>query len=337
MLDPKSFTDTLQKKHNFRLKGTGPIDFHLAQSFSWNEDREMEISAKRYVDKMMDTYIQLYGKKPRKASSPLEHNDHLEMDNSPFLGQDKTQQIQSLIGAMQWAVSIRRLDITTAVMSLSSFRAMPRRDHLKRAKQIYGYLRKMKEARIRVLINEPDYSDYQDPEYDWSLSVYGDVKEIIRTDIPEPKGKYVTLSHYFDANLYHDMVTGRSVTAILHFLNQTPMDWYSKKQATVETATFGSEFIAARTTINQIVDLRMTLCYLSIPIREKRSSETTRPLSSPCRPHMPSYTRDTMLYHSIMYKRQSLPSMLRSSICRANTTLPTFSASNGLMLWYGKP
>jgi hypothetical protein len=124
----------------------------------------------------------------------------------------------------------------------------------------------MKEARIQVLTNEPDYSDYQDPEYDWSLSGYGDVKEIIPTDIPEPKGKYVTLSHYFDANLYHDMVTGRSVTAILHFLNQTPMDWYLKKQATVETATFGSEFIAAMTTINQIIDLQMTLCYLGVPI-----------------------------------------------------------------------
>jgi hypothetical protein len=65
------------------------------------------------------------------------------------------------------------------------------------------------------------------------------------------------------------MVTGRSVTAILHFLNQAPMDWYSKKQATVETATFGSEFIAARTTIDHLVDLRMTLCYLGIPIQEK--------------------------------------------------------------------
>jgi hypothetical protein len=65
------------------------------------------------------------------------------------------------------------------------------------------------------------------------------------------------------------MVTGRSITAILHFLNQTPMDWYSKNQATVETATFGSEFIAARTTINQIVDLSTTLCYLGIPIQEK--------------------------------------------------------------------
>jgi hypothetical protein len=191
------------------------------------------------------------------------------MDDSPFLGQDETQQFQSLIGAMQWAVSIGRLDIAAAVMSLSSFHAMPRRGHLERAKRIDGYLRKMKEARIRVLTNEPDYSNYQDLEYDWSSSVHGDVKEIIPMDIPEPKGKCVTLSHYFDANLYHDMVTGRSVTAILHFLNQTLMDWYSKKQATVKTATFGSEFIAVRTTIDQIVNLRTTLCYLGIPIREK--------------------------------------------------------------------
>jgi hypothetical protein len=88
----------------------------------------------------------------------------------------------------------------------------------------------MKEARIRVLTNEPDYSDYQDLEYDWSSSVYGDVKEIIPMDIPEPKGKYVTLSHYFDANLYHDMVTGRSVTAILHFLNQTPIDFTQRNK-----------------------------------------------------------------------------------------------------------
>jgi hypothetical protein len=140
MLDPKSFTVTLQKKYNFKLKGTSPIDFHLWQSFSWNEDGEMEITAKHYVDKMIDTYVQLFGEKPRKALSPLEQNDHPEMDDSPFLGQDETQQFQSLIGAMQWAVSIRRLDIATAVMSLSSFCAMPMRGHLERAKRIYGYL-----------------------------------------------------------------------------------------------------------------------------------------------------------------------------------------------------
>jgi hypothetical protein len=127
----------------------------------------------------------------------------------------------------------------------------------------------MKEARIRILTKEPDFSDYQDPEYDWASTVYGDVREMIPTDIPVAMGNYVTLSHYFDANLYHDMATGRSVTGILHFLNQTPVDWYSKKQATVETATFGSEFVAARTTVDQIVDLRLTLRYLGVPIRDK--------------------------------------------------------------------
>jgi hypothetical protein len=72
-----------------------------------------------------------------------------------------------------------------------------------------------------------------------------------------------------DANLMHDLTTGRSVTGILHFVNKTPIDWYSKKQATVETATYGSEFVAARTCVEQIIDLRNTLRYLGVPIREK--------------------------------------------------------------------
>jgi hypothetical protein len=67
----------------------------------------------------------------------------------------------------------------------------------------------------------------------------------------------------------HDMVTGRSVTGIIHLLNQTPIDFYSKKQATVETATYGSEFVAARTCVEQIIDLRNTLRYLGVPIRDK--------------------------------------------------------------------
>ena len=160
----------------------------------------------------------------------------------------------------------------------------------------------MKEARIRILTKEPDYSEYQDPEYDWASSVYGNVKEILPTDAPEPKGKCVTLSHYFDANLCHDMVTGRSVTAILHFLNQTPVDWYSKKQATVETATFGSEFIAARTTIDQIVDLRTTLRYLGVPIRDKSYvfGDNKTVIDSSSTPHAKPHKRHNALsFHRV--------------------------------------
>jgi len=62
------------------------------------------------------------------------------------------------------------------------------------------------------------------------------------------------------------MISGRSVTGILHLLNMTPIDWYSKLQSTVETATFGSECVAARTATEQILDLRLTLRYLGVPI-----------------------------------------------------------------------
>lgn len=79
----------------------------------------------------------------------------------------------------------------------------------------------------------------------------------------------MTLTTYVDANLYHDLITGRSVTGILHLINKTPLEWYSKKQATVETATYGSEFVAARISTDQIIDLRTTLRYLGVPINGK--------------------------------------------------------------------
>jgi hypothetical protein len=73
---------------------------------------------------------------------------------------------------------------------------------------------------------------------------------VLLKDAPKPLGKHVTLSHYVDANL-------------------TPLDWYSKKQAMVETATYGYEFIAASICVEQIIDLHSTLRYLGVLVREK--------------------------------------------------------------------
>jgi hypothetical protein len=126
----------------------------------------------------------------------------------------------------------------------------------------------MKFATIRVRTDEPDYSGLPIPEHDWSRSVYGDVTEAIPSDTPKPLGKRVTFTHYFDANLMHDMATGRSMTGILHFINKTPFDWYAKKQATVETATYGSEFVAARICVEQIIEIRLLLRYLGVPIND---------------------------------------------------------------------
>ena len=82
--------------------------------------------------------------------------------------------------------------------------------------------------------------------FDWAHTIYGHVQEIILDDIPDPLGKSVTTTTKVDANLNHCFVTGRSVTGCLHFVNHTPIDSYSKRQATVETATYGLEIVSSK-------------------------------------------------------------------------------------------
>ena len=43
--------------------------------------------------------------------SPLEKGDHPGLDVTPFLNPDDIQKYQSLIGALQWAITIGRMDI----------------------------------------------------------------------------------------------------------------------------------------------------------------------------------------------------------------------------------
>ena len=60
-----------------------------------------------------------------------------------------------------------------------------------------------------------------------------------------------------------------TITTILHLANRIPINWYAKKQATVESAMYGSEFVAARAAVDQIIGLRAALMYLDVPIRSK--------------------------------------------------------------------
>jgi hypothetical protein len=125
----------------------------------------------------------------------------------------------------------------------------------------------MRNGTIRIRVEEPDYSGLSNKVYDWEHSVYAGAEELSPEDAPTPLGKPVVMTTFVDANLYHDLVTGRSVTGVLHLFNKTVIDWYSKKQSTVETATYGSEFVAARTAIEQIIDLRTELRYLGVEIK----------------------------------------------------------------------
>jgi hypothetical protein len=100
----------------------------------------------------------------------------------------------------------------------------------------------------------------------------------------------------------HDITSGESVTGILHLANKTSIDWYSKKQATVETATYSSEFVAARICVEQIIDLRTTLRYLGVPIRDKgyMFGDNKSVVDSSMQLHAKLHKRHTMLsFHHV--------------------------------------
>ena len=89
---------------------------------------------------------------------------------------------------------------------------------------MYSYTSKMKHAAIRVRTEVPDFFSLPEDPNTWDQSIYGNVKEDIPKDIPKPLGKFVVNTHYEDANLFHDIMTGRSVTGILHLINKTHFD-----------------------------------------------------------------------------------------------------------------
>ena len=306
LLNPLGFISILEEKHKFEMKGTGPIEFHLGCNFLRDSDGTLRLEPKKYIERIIQSYEQHFGQKPKTdsayASSPLEKGDNPELDTSDLCSAEDRERYQSLLGALQWLVTLGRFDIATAVMTMSSFRAAPRQGHLKRVQRIVGYVCKRKNACLRIRTKEPDYSSIPDMKYDWSYSVYGNVKEQVPKDAPEPLGKRVTLTHYVDANLMHCKLTGRSVTGVLHFVNQTPIDWFSKKQTTVETATFGSEFIAARIAIDQAIDLRNTLRYLGVPINERSYmfGDNQTVVNSATQPHGKLHKRHNMLsFHRV--------------------------------------
>ena len=187
MKNPKDLVDILEGKHKFKTKGTGPISFHLGMDFSRDDDNTLCLSSSKYIEKLLKNYERMFGQQPKQnISSPLEKGDHPETDTSEFLDTKGIQMYQSMIGALQWMVTIGRFDIITAVMTMSGFRVAPRKGHLERLQRIYGYLSKMRHAGIRIRTEEPDYSDLPNLEHDWARSVYGEIVELIPQDIPEP-------------------------------------------------------------------------------------------------------------------------------------------------------
>ena len=122
MKDPKSFCETLKEKYKLKLKGVGPINYHLGCGYTRDEDGTLVADPRKYVEKILESYEKPFGEKPKKIKTPLVGGDQPESDISDFCDQDQIKQYQTIVGQLIWLSGLGRFDIAVHVMTMSRFR-----------------------------------------------------------------------------------------------------------------------------------------------------------------------------------------------------------------------
>jgi len=225
------------------------------------------MSADEYLVKAIPMVEAEWGEKLyKKASSPLSEDYHLEMDTSPLLSEDDVQLFGSYIGILQWAVELARIDLTQSVSLMARFRNAPREGHMAAVRHIFGYVKGHLKAKV---VFDPLYRDWMSIDWqdsaDWK-EFYPDAKEPISPKAPEPLGNEVQINIYCDAAHATCLAMRRSTTGIIVYLNGGAVKWYSKRQNTVESSTFGSEFVSLKIAMEMNCAMRYKLRMMGVPI-----------------------------------------------------------------------
>ena len=142
----------------------------------------------------------------------------------------------------------------------------PREGHLKAVVRIFGYLKKFHKAQLVIDPTLPDHSQFPYDDLSTWRDLYPDAEVETPKDAPTPKGVPVRITIWVDADHARDKVTCRSVTGVVVMLNSTIIKTYTKRQATVESSTYGSELVAARVATDLAMEITVTLQMLGVGI-----------------------------------------------------------------------
>ena len=215
----------------------------------------------------MESYLKENDLKfPCRVLTPLGLNYRPELDVTEELSPENAAYYQSLIGILQWMVELGRVDITCEVSMMSSHLALPRIGHLKQLFHIFAYLKKCHNTEMVFDPSDPQIDMKQFPDKDWSATEYGMIKEEVPGNAPSARGMGFVMSAYVDSDHAGDNITRRSRTGYIVYFNSAPIYWHSKKQNSIETSTFGSEFTAMKQCTEYLRGLRYKLQMMGIPV-----------------------------------------------------------------------
>ena len=188
--------------------------------------------------------------------------DHPEEDGSELLDDKGHQRYQMFIRMLNWIVCIgRRVDVAFVLTSsMSRFTACPRKGHMDRILQIFGYLKRYKNCRIVIDSKDPILVGGKDALelvfVEMFKGNYPDATEEIDSKIPTPMIDELEITAFVDSDHTHeDKLTRRSMTGLLILVGRTPVYFMSKRQGAIATSTYGAEFCAMRTAVEEVIQL----------------------------------------------------------------------------------
>ena len=207
-------------------------------------------------------------KLPSRVSTPMATGYVPELDDSPELNSDDLTHFQELIGILRWAVEIGRVDILTELSMLSAFQASPRRGHLEQAYHIFAYMKKKVKLTLYFDPSLPniDLTMFKGDSAEIFKEQYRDAREEMPPKMPKPRGRQVSTTAFVDSSHAANKVTRKSHTGYIIFVNRAPIIWYSKRQNSVESSAFSSEFVAAKTCVEHISAIRYKLRMFGVPL-----------------------------------------------------------------------
>ena len=137
---PSEIIQICKSKYLLKVKGDGKLTYYLGADYYEDPDGTFVSQPKKYIDKLADTYKRLFNEDPPKGyKTPLDKNDHPELDTSEILEGDMAAKYWTMVGQLQWLVTLGRFDIHAQVATMSRYRAAPRQGHMDTLKRIYSY------------------------------------------------------------------------------------------------------------------------------------------------------------------------------------------------------
>ena len=202
---------------------------------------------------------------PGKTETPLRTDYRPELDVTSELGAQEVTYYQSIIGVLRWMDELGRVEICLKVSMMSSHLALPRVGHINQVCHVFGYLRKHHNTELAFDPRDPMVDASEFNRKDWASSEIGHLLEErkeLPPKMPQPREAGFITTTKVDAA---DVIARRSSTGFIVCTNCAPMIWHSKKQNSLESSSFGSEFVTMKACCEHLVVHRHRLKIMGTP------------------------------------------------------------------------